>query len=102
MANRVFESGGDGFCVNAQDFSHEDESMHADHGPGYRGIVDFGGSEEGNTAVQSRIIIGLGQSGNLFSRNYYDILELYAKGEYVPFTLEPASGARHVRLQRRG
>jgi len=99
MANRVFESPGDGFCVNAQDFSHGESAMQADHGPGYRGIVDFGGTEAGVTSVDSRIIIGLGQSGNLFSRNYDDILDLYKKGEYLPFTLERSSDATAVKLR---
>lgn len=101
MANRAFESGGDGYCVNAQDFSHADEAMIADHGPGYRGIIDMGGSETNHTSQVSRIIIGLGQSGNLFSRNYYDILDMYKNGEYLPFALDPASGARVVRYKKK-
>jgi penicillin amidase len=55
------------------------------HGAGYRGIYDLGNPDA------SRYIISTGQSGNVFSSHYDDLLELWAKGEYVAIPIDPAS-----------
>ena len=55
------------------------------HGAGYRGIYDLGNPD------QSRYIISTGQSGNVYSPHYDDLLELWAKGEYIAIPIDPAS-----------
>lgn len=60
------------------------------HGAGYRAVYDLADLD------RSRFIQAVGQSGNIFSRHYADLLPLWAKGETV--TLEPLSTerAKHV------
>jgi penicillin amidase len=73
------------------------------HGAGYRGIYDLGDADG------SLYMISTGQSGNLYSRHYDDLLPLWAEGGYVKIpitpqtiatsaaytlTLQPLSGAR--------
>ena len=53
------------------------------HGAGYRGVYDFADPES------SVFVIATGQSGNVLSRHYDDLGELWRRGEYVPMTLDP-------------
>jgi penicillin amidase len=57
------------------------------HGAGYRGIYDLANPD------QSRYTISTGQSGNVFSPHYDDLLELWVKGEYIAIPTDPASVA---------
>ena len=57
------------------------------HGAGYRGIYDLADPD------QSRYIISTGQSGNVFSPHYDDLLELWAKGEYLAIPTDPTAVA---------
>jgi penicillin amidase len=47
------------------------------HGSGFRGISDLGAPES------SAYMIASGQSGNVYSPHYADLVPLWAKGEYI-------------------
>jgi penicillin amidase len=53
------------------------------HGAGYRGIYDLGDPDG------SLYMISTGQSGNLYSRHYDDLLPLWAEGGYVKIPITP-------------
>jgi len=71
--------GGDRYTVNVGVFRPSDFRM--DRGPSYRQLVDLARPE------QSRFIHPPGQSGNVLSRHYADLLLLWARGEYLPMGL---------------
>ena len=77
---RLFERriahGGDRYTVNVGIYRPEDFQMF--WGPSYRQLVDLGRPE------QSRFIHPMGQSGNVLSRHYADLLPLWARGAYLP------------------
>lgn len=62
------------------------------HGSGFRGVSDLGRPED------SAYIIASGQSGNVYSRHYGDLLPVWAKGEYLDINLAPLRGAPNVRV----
>ncbi len=74
--DRRIAHGGDRFTVNmgAYDFA----TFAMNHGPSYREIVALGFPE------QSLWIHPMGQSGNVLSRHYADLLPLWANLEYLP------------------
>jgi len=74
--DREIAHGGDRFTVNmgAYDFA----TFRMNHGPSYRQIVALGHPE------QSYWIHPMGQSGNVLSRHYADLLPLWAAVEYLP------------------
>ncbi len=80
---RVFERsiarGGDRYTVNVGIYRPEDFRMF--WGPSYRQLVDLAHPEE------SRFVHPMGQSGNVLSRHYADLLPLWARGEYLPMGL---------------
>ncbi|MCL4187265.1 MAG: penicillin acylase family protein [Rhodobacteraceae bacterium] len=53
------------------------------HGPGYRGVYDFGDPDS------SVFVIATGQSGHFLSRHYDDLGERWRRGEYIPMSLDP-------------
>lgn len=61
------------------------EPYRAIHGAGYRGIYDLADAEN------SLYMISTGQSGNVFSPNYDDLLPGWANGEYVTIPIAPDS-----------
>ncbi|WP_456414356.1 penicillin acylase family protein [Oceanithermus profundus] len=82
--DREIAHGGDRFTVNmgAYDFA----TFRMNHGPSYREIVALGLPE------QSYWIHPMGQSGNVLSRHYADLLPLWANVEYLPMgTGEPVA-----------
>ncbi len=63
------------------------------HGAGYRAIYDLGAPDE------SLYIISMGQSGNVFSPHYDDLLGIWAAAQYIRIPTAPvavSSGAAHV------
>ncbi len=77
---RIFERkiahGGDRFTVNVGPYRAADFRMA--WGPSYREIVDLSALEK------SRFIHPMGQSGNVMSPNYDDLLPLWAQNRYLP------------------
>lgn len=53
------------------------------HGSGYRGLYDLG------DLASSLYMIGSGQSGNVYSPHYADLVPLWAKGEYLKIERTP-------------
>ncbi len=77
---RLFERrvahGGDRYTVNVGIYRPEDFRMY--WGPSYRELVDLAHPE------RSLFIHPMGQSGNVMSRHYADLLPLWARGAYLP------------------
>jgi penicillin amidase len=65
------------------------------HGASFRMVLDVGNWD------QSRTINAPGQSGNLYSSHYRDLVSLWATGEYVPllYSREAVEGAASERWQ---
>jgi penicillin amidase len=62
------------------------------HGAGYRAIYDLGAPD------QSLYIISVGQSGNVYSPHYDDLLGLWAQAQYITIPTTPeavSTGAAH-------
>ncbi len=78
--HRSISSPGDGFTVNVGSYEFDNLSQIA--GPGYRQIVDF------NNLEDSIYIQALGQSGNIFSKNYDNLMPLWRDGKYIPMSSE--------------
>ena len=76
-------SGGDNTLMRGLTSGDADTPFHNVHGPGYRGIYDFGDPDS------SVFIISTGQSGHPLSRHYDDLGELWRRGEYIPMSLDP-------------
>jgi penicillin amidase len=62
------------------------------HGGGFRGISDLG--DPGASAY----IIASGQSGNVYSAHYADLVPIWAKGDYIAINRQPALGDPNVRV----
>jgi penicillin G amidase len=56
------------------------------HGSGFRGISDLGNPEA------SAYIIASGQSGNVYSPHYTDLVPIWAKGDYIDINKPPSAG----------
>ena len=69
--------GGPFTLLRADHAMRSEQPYAAIHGAGYRGIYDLADSEH------SLYIISTGQSGNLFSPHYDDLLGVWAKGDYI-------------------
>jgi penicillin amidase len=54
-----------------------DNPYAAVHGGGFKGVFDLGQPEN------SAYVIATGQSGNVYSRHYLDLMPVWAKGEYI-------------------
>jgi penicillin G amidase len=76
--------GGDVATVNVGAFA-QDGSFEMDDGPSYRQIVDL--SDPG----RSRFVQTTGQSGNVFSRHYRDLLPEWRAGRYFEIGTTPAA-----------
>jgi len=74
--DRYVAHGGDAYTVNVGKYDPATFEMY--HGPSYREIVTPGQPEN------SYWIQPMGQSGNVLSRHYADLLPLWARGEYLP------------------
>jgi penicillin amidase len=76
--------GGDVATVNVGSFA-QDGSFKMDDGPSYRQIVDL--ADPG----RSRFVQTTGQSGNVFSRHYRDLLPEWRGGRYFEIGATPAA-----------
>ncbi|WP_457629203.1 penicillin acylase family protein [Oceanithermus sp.] len=74
--DRQVAHGGDRYTVNMGAYDFATFTMY--HGPSYREIVALGRPE------QSYWIHPMGQSGNVLSPHYADLLPLWARGAYLP------------------
>jgi penicillin amidase len=80
-------SGGDSVTVNVGHFSPGNESgpFASMHAASYRALYDLQSLE------RSRFVASTGQSGNPLSAHYRDLADLWAKGETIPMTTDPAA-----------
>lgn len=62
------------------------------HGSGFRGVSDLGAPEK------SAYVIASGQSGNVYSPHYADLVPIWAKGEYIDINRQPETGGENVRV----
>jgi penicillin amidase len=76
LSDREVAFGGDRSTPNVGPYDFEDFSMG--NGPGYRQVVDLADLDA------SLYVHAPGQSGNLLSGNYADLLETWQTGEYLP------------------
>ncbi len=95
--NREVEMDGGPFTLLRADNRMASRTPYAAiHGAGYRGIYDLA------TPGRSLFMISTGQSGNVFSSHYDDLLGLWAKGEYVLIPTAPEIvseiSVHHMRL----
>ncbi len=72
--NREIPNGGDGYTVNVGSF---DENFNQIVGVTYRQIIDLGNLNN------SYYILPLGESGNVFTGHYSDLLKLWRNGEFI-------------------
>ena len=77
LFHRTIANGGDRYTVNVAPVNFT-EPYFQTHGPGYRHIVDL--ADLGN----SRFIITTGQSGNVLSSHYDDLIRPHRDVEYLP------------------
>lgn len=86
LVNIVQPVGGDSVTVNVGHYSHHDEAhpFQSIQGPSYRGLYDLADLD------RSRFVAATGQSGHPLSAHYRDLTDLWAAGETVPMTRDPA------------
>jgi acyl-homoserine lactone acylase PvdQ len=81
MANRKVKTGGTDYSPNVASLKDPflDSSgryqLESDYGANFRMIIHFG-------ELDSKWVIAMGQSGNLFSSNYDDQYKMYGDGQY--------------------
>jgi len=81
--NREVELDGGAFTLLRADHSMRSERPYAAiHGAGFRGIYDLANPDN------SLYMISTGQSGNLFSPHYDDLIGLWARGDYIAIPTE--------------
>lgn len=86
--NREIEMDGGAFTIFRADYSFASKRPYAAiHGAGYRAIYDLADPDN------SLYIISTGESGNVFSPHYDDLMPLWAKGEYVTIPTTPSAVA---------
>lgn len=78
--SRQVPFGGDRYTVNVGRYNPETFLM--DFGPSYRQIIDLDNRED------SLFIHPIGQSGNLFSPFFDNLLDFWQQGEYIPMQTE--------------
>jgi penicillin amidase len=79
LFHRTIANGGDGYTVNVAPFSRS-ELFKQYHVPSFRQIVDL---QDFN---RSLYVTTTGQSGNVLSRHYDDMIERHRDVEYLPMT----------------
>ena len=81
--NREVEMEGGAFTLLRADFAMRGPQPYAAiHGAGFRGIYDLAAPD------RSLYVISTGESGNLFSPHYDDLLGVWAKGGYITIPTE--------------
>ena len=92
-------SGGDGYTLNVgrMEWADEAEPFANRHAASLRAIYDLADPEA------SLFIHPTGQSGNPLSSHYRDLTALWARGEYIPMTMDRArlAGAQRLVLKPR-
>jgi penicillin amidase len=90
--NREVEMDGGPFTLLRADHSMRSSRPYAAiHGAGYRGIYDLSDPD------RSLYVVSTGQSGNLFSPHYDDLVGLWARKDYITIpTAKPAMEAAAV------
>ncbi len=92
IANLTIATDGDDFTVNRGTYGGRgDERFTHFHGAGLRAVYDLG------DLANSRFMLATGQSGNIASPHYADMLEPWRDGAYVPVT--PVAGSRTLVLE---
>ncbi len=82
--NREIEvSGGPFTLLRADNFMASARPYAAIHGAGYRGVYDLKDPDA------SRYMISTGESGNLFSPHYDDLMPLWARGSTITLPIGP-------------
>ena len=86
LVNIVRPVGGDSMTVNVGHYSHHDEAdpFASIQGATYRGLYDLADLD------RSRFIAATGQSGHPLSPHFQDLTDLWAAGETLPMTRNPA------------
>ena len=96
LFNREIEMDGGAFTIFRADYSFASKRPYAAvHGAGYRAIYDLGDPD------RSVYIISTGESGNVFSDHYDDLMKLWAAGEYITIPTTPsavAAATKHTLL----
>jgi penicillin amidase len=89
--------GGPFTLLRADNSMRSSRPYAAIHGAGYRGIYDLASPD------RSLYIISTGQSGNLFSPYYDDLLGLWSRGDYITIPTErsavEAAAVHHMSVQ---
>lgn len=94
LANRHCDKGGGLTTVNVGGFNFSSSARTNTHGPSYRQVVDLGDMEA------SVFMNPLGQSGNQFARTYDNLLEPWARGDYLEMrTTAPRTPSSSQRLE---
>ena len=84
LFHRSIEVGGDAFTVSPAPFKLGQSSYDSGHLPSYREIIDLADFDA------SRFIQTTGQSGNLLSKHYADLMPLWREVKYVPMVWDQA------------
>jgi len=84
VANRETPHGGDKSTVNVGtiDWDHE-EDLQMQHGSSYRQIIDWSHGGGDGVGLRSQFIFAPGQSGNILSSHYDDLIGMWSHGGYV-------------------
>jgi penicillin amidase len=85
LFNLRIPNGGDAFTVNAARYDLAREGAAQTTGPGYRAVYDLSNLE------RSRFMHPTGQSGNVLSRFYRDLLTRWRDVAYLPMITERAA-----------
>lgn len=81
LFHRSLKNRGGNNTVNVASFSLAENSRFSQFvGPSYREIIDLGAE------TQNQFSLSTGQSANLLSKHYDDLLEKHQKGEYIKIT----------------
>ena len=80
--------GGPFTALRADNQLNADRPYAADHGAGFRGVYDLANPDN------SRFIIAMGESGNVYSPHYDDLLPVWAKYRYVSIPVTPDAVAK--------
>jgi penicillin amidase len=85
LSDRSTPHGGDGSTVNVGSYDMSDKGLAQMDGPSYRQVIDL------SNFANSRWMLPLGQSGNLLSELYDNMLPKWSNAQYLPFNTDPQS-----------
>ncbi len=82
LTGHEFGTGGGGYTVNAASYAAKGAAPYAQiAGPGYRAVYNLA------PGAPSLVMQSTGQSGNLFSVHYDDLVALWQSGTTIPLTM---------------